>query len=616
MPISPARLTHPRRRRTAVAAALFAASMAPVFSAGACGGSSAGKSSGTGGAGGAEAGAHTVTVQILAFNDFHSNLRPPSPSNGVVLVAPGDPAAGDAGVPVEAGTGSALAIRAGGAGYFAAHVAALRAKNPNTLLVSAGDMTGASQLVSALYDDEPTIEVMNAIGVDLNGVGNHEFDHGPSELQRLQNGGCDVSMQTDAGYGSCEAEPSFPGASFRYLAANVVFDVAPDGGKSKTLFPPYAIKQVGGAKVAFIGMTLQGTPQIVLPSGTVGLSFEAEVGTANALVPELKKQGVDAIVVLLHQGGFQDGTYDDCHDLSGPIVGIADGLDPAIDVVHSAHTHVAYNCVRPNGRILTSAASFGRLLSRIELTIDPVAHEVTSKTAHNVVVTRDVTPDPVISAMVDKYVAGAAPLADLQVGSITADIPSTPGPNGECPLGDVIADGMAAFAASLGKPVDVAFTNIGGIRDSLFYQHYYSEPDGDVTYEKAAGVMPFGNKLVLVQCKGSDIIAATQQNSVYGQVLQVSSAFAYTWASTNADSSGHHAADPASFTINGTPLDPTATYNVVIVDFLQTGGDGYTALQGCVNPVVLGADIAAFTAYLGGHPNLAPPTANRITRTN
>jgi 5'-nucleotidase len=466
---------------------------------------------------------------------------------------------------------------------------------------------------------------MNAIGVDLNGVGNHEFDKGPAQLERLQNGGCDVSLRTDGGYGSCEADPTFPGAAFEYLAANVATVAIPDGGLPadagpvKTLFPPFAIKNVGGAKIAFIGMTLKGTPQIVLPSGTAGLTFEDEIATANALVPVLQKQNVDAIVVLLHQGGFQNGTYNDCVNLTGAITAIADGLDPAIDVIHSAHTHVAYNCIRPNGRIVTSAAAFGRIISQINLTIDPNLHKVTKKSATNLAVTRDVTPDPVIEAMVQKYATDVAPVAEVQVGSITADILKTTGPNGEAPLGDVITDGMLAYAASLGKAPDMAFTNIGGIRDSLFYKHYYSEPDGDVTFEKAASVEPFANTVVLVQCLGSDIIAATQQNQFVEpggltKVLQVSQGFSYSWATSAADVNGQNAADPTSFTLNGAPLVPTQTYNAVIINFIQTGGDGYTAFKNCKNPQTLGVDLTAFAAYLGSHPNLAPPPASRITK--
>jgi 5'-nucleotidase len=566
----------------------------------------------------------TVSVQILAFNDFHGNLRAPSPSNAVVVAKPGDPAISDAGAPVPTDAGVVdggplnTQISAGGAVYFAAHVKRLRAANPNTLLVSSGDMTGASPLISSVYDDEPTIRVMNTIGVDLNGVGNHEFDHGPSELLRLQYGGCNAADHTDAG-GSCSADPTFSGATFTYLSANV------DVSTNKTLFPPYEIKTIGGAKIAFIGMTLQGTPAIVSAAGTAGLSFMDEIATVNALVPELKSQKVDSIVVLLHQGGFQAGTYDECVNLTGgtvstgqhDIVAIANGLDPAIDVIASAHTHQPYSC-SVGGKLLTSAASYGRLITKIDLTVDTVQHKVTAKTAHNVVVTRDITPDPDVKTLVDRYATLVAPIADRQVGQISADITKFAGANGEAPLGDVAADAFLAAGQSAGAVV--AFTNIGGLRDSLLYAQYYSEGDGVVTFEKAQAVMPFRNKLEILQCTGAQIIAATQQNvfvmaSGGTKVLQVSNGFTYSWASSAADA-GVGAADPTSFTLNGAAVNPTSNYLVATTDFLAGGGDGYTALRGCTLQSVVGVDLNAFTAYLGAHEPLAAPAATRITKTN
>ena len=578
-----------------------------------------------GGGGGPVGDGGVVSVQILAFNDFHGNLRPPSPSNAAVLAAAGDPAVNSAGNPVvtDAGVedGGKLndLISAGGAAYLAAHINALRAKNPNTLVVSAGDLVGASPLVSSSYYDEPTIEVMNTLKLDVSSVGNHEFDHGPANLLRLQYGGCDYSTDTDSGaageIGSCTADKTFPGGSFEYLAANV--DVA-DGGK--TLFPPYTIRTVAGAKIAFIGMTLKGTPTIVSPSGVAGLAFEDEIATTNALVPVLEAQGVDAILVLVHQGGFQSGTYNDCVGLTGDILPIAMGLDPKVAAIASAHTHVAYNCM-VNGRPLTQAASYGRVLTQFELSVDTGTHQVKSITANNIAVTREVTPDPAVEAVVDRYVADIAPIAERQVGSITADITKNTGTNGESPLGDVIADGMLAAGVAAGMATDLAFTNIGGVRDSLLYTHYYTEPDGDVTYEKAESVLPFADNLWAVTCKGSDIIAAVQQN-VFVQpgggtkVLQMSSGFTYSWSTTAAYMTGAGAADPGSFALNGTPIDPNATYNVVTVDFLQEGGDGYTALEKCAVTGHLGVDLAGFDSYLTAHPNLAPPPANRITRKN
>ena len=581
-----------------------------------------GDGGGGSGDGGAVGDGGVVSVQVLAFNDFHGNLRPPSPSNAAVLAKMGDPSVTSAGNPVvtDAGVtdGGALneSISTGGAAFLAAHINALRAKNPNTLVVSAGDLVGASPLVSASYYDEPTIAVMNTLKLDVSSVGNHEFDHGPANLLRLQYGGCDLSTDRDSGaagaIGSCTADKTFPGATFEYLAANV--DVADSG---KTLFPPYTVRTVAGARIAFIGMTLKGTPTIVSPAGVAGLAFEDEIATTNALVPLLTAQGVDAIIVLVHQGGFQTGTYNDCEGLTGDIMPIALGLDPKVVAIASAHTHVAYNCV-VNGRPLTQAASYGRVLTQLNLSVDTAAHVVKSITATNIAVTRDVTPDPAVEAVVDRYVADIAPIADRQVGSITADITKNAGPNGESPLGDAIADGMLAAG---GVGTDLAFVNIGGVRDSLLFAHYYSEPDGDVTFEKAESVLPFGDNLISATCKGSDIIAAVQQNLFVEpgggtKVLQMSSGLTYSWSTTAADMTGAKAADPGSFQLDGTALDPNGLYNVVTVDFLQEGGDGYTALEGCTVTGQLGVDLAGFDAYLGAHPNLAPPAANRITKVN
>ncbi len=512
-----------------------------------------------------------------------------------------------------------VAFAAGGAAYFATHVKQLRALNPNTLLVSAGDMTGASPLASGSFDDEPTIEVMNAIGVDLNGVGNHEFDHGPSELLRLQSGGCNAADRVDAGnglfVGSCAFDPTFSGASFEYLAANV--DVA----SMKTIFPPYAIKTVGGARIAFVGMTLKATPTIVSASGTAGLTFTDEVDTVNALIPILKtKEKADAIVVLVHQGGSQQGTYNECVNFAAAapagtknIADLVDMLDPAVDVVASAHTHQPYNCTR-SGKLLTSAASFGRLITQIELTVDTGPHTVTKKRATNVPVTRDVTPDPTVQALIGKFVTDIAPIAERQVGTITADITRVAGPNGESALGDVSGD---AFVAATGA--DIGVTNIGGLRDSLLYTQYYAEGDGVVTFEKAQAVMPFKNKPGIYSCTGAQIIAAIQQNVYVGpngttQVMQGSSNLTFTWNAANADVNGQGAANAATIALGGTPIDPVATYKVAMTTFLQGGGDGYTAWKGCLPLSTWGIDLDAFTKYLGTSSPLAPPTLTRITK--
>ena len=302
-----------------------------------------------------------VHLQILAFNDFHGHLEPPTGANGVVLVAPTDPLASSADArPTDAGV---MLVPAGGAAYLTAHVARLRAENPATIVVSAGDLTGASPLISSLFADEPSVLAMNRLGLDIEAVGNHDFDRGLPELRRLGRPGCSL--------GDCDAG-SFAGASFDYLAANVI-----DTATGRTIFPPYSIRDVGGARIAFIGETLKETPSLTRPGAVTGLAFRDEADTANALVPELQSRGVSAIVLLLHQGGMQvrGGTYDGCQGFSGDLVPILDRLSPAIEVVISGHTHQAYDCVL-GGRLVTSAASYGRLLTKVDLTIDPSTHRI------------------------------------------------------------------------------------------------------------------------------------------------------------------------------------------------------------------------------------------------
>ena len=314
-------------------------------------------------------------MQVLAINDFHGNLQPPAGSGGVV-----------SGVP------------AGGAEYLATHIASLEAANPNSIVVSAGDLIGASPLLSSLFHDEPTVEAMNAIGLDLNAVGNHEFDEGTTELLRMQEGGC---HPTDG----CLDGDGFAGADFEFLAANVVNETS-----GETLFPPYSIQNFDGAKVAFIGMTLEGTPTIVSASGIEGWSFLDEADTANALIEELQRRRVESIVVLIHEGGFPatGSPPNGCTGISGPIVDIVQRLDPAVDMVVSGHTHLPYNCVI-DGIPTSSVFSFGRLVTDIDMTIDKGTKDVTSISVNNVTVTRDVAKDPEITALIDRYSEIAAP---------------------------------------------------------------------------------------------------------------------------------------------------------------------------------------------------------------
>jgi len=532
-----------------------------------------------------------VEVQILGLNDFHGNLEPPAGSSGRIE-----------------------GIDAGGAAYLASHVAALEATNPrNTVVVSAGDLVGASPLLSALFHDEPTVEAMNEIGLDINAVGNHEFDEGTDELIRLQEGGC---HPTDG----CLDGDDFAGADFRFLAANVVSEET-----GETLFPSYTVRRFqANTKVAFIGMTLEGTPTIVTPEGVAGFDFLDEADTANAVVAHLERRGIDNIIVLLHEGGVTTGGgYNGCDGIAGPIVDIVERLDHEIDAVISGHTHQAYNCV-VDGIPVTSAASFGRLVTDMDLTIDRRTKDITSISVNNQIVTRDVAPATPILSLIERYAAISDPLANRVIGSITADIPRAPNAAGESALGDVIADSQLAATApeDLGG-AQVAFMNPGGIRADLLYAASGAEGDGNVTYEEAFTVQPFGNSLTTMTVTGAQIDRLLEEqfcggNAAAPRVLQPSAGFTYTYDGTavgSADCATADAVDASTIAIDGVPVDPADTYRITVNSFLATGGDNFAVLNEGTDRLGGAVDLDALEAYFVANPGgVAPGPQDRITR--
>jgi 5'-nucleotidase len=522
-----------------------------------------------------------VKVQIVALNDFHGNLEPPS---GKITLP------------------DMSKVDAGGAAFLATHIAALRADNPNTVLVSAGDVIGASPLVSALFHDEPTIEVMNQLGLAYNAVGNHEFDKGTAELLRMQSGGCSP-------IDGCADGTPFPGASFQFLAANVL--VAQD--PIKTLFPSYAVHEVGGVKIGFIGMTLEGTPGIVTPAGVAGLTFVDEVERANAVVPELTAQGVEAIVVLIHEGGYQAGTFDECVGISGAIVDIATNLSDKVDLVVSGHTHQAYNCIIGD-KVVTSASSFGRVVSDIDLEISTLTGDVASVTAKNIVVTRD-EADPDIESFVSQYKLLAAPLANKQIGSITATLEFLPvkdGP-GHATMGLVVADAqLAATADPKFGGAQIAFMNPGGVRADLLYPAAPGEAkDGLVSYGEAFTVQPFGNSLVVMTLTGAQIEKLLEQQFTMAgnKVLQVSKGFTFAWS---ASAPLGAKVDPASIKLDGVTIDPVKNYRVVVNSFLASGGDSFAVLVDGTDRLGGATDLEALQAYFAAHSPVAPPALDRV----
>ncbi len=533
----------------------------------------------------ARAQAAPVELRILAINDFHGYLQPPP--GGIRIADPGDKT-------------KKIAVEAGGAEHMATLVKQLRQGARNAIFVAAGDLIGASPFLSALFHDEPTIESLSMMGLEVASVGNHEFDEGKDELLRMQNGGC---HPTDG----CQGPHPFLGAKFRYLAASTI-----EKSTGKTLFPSYAIREFGGIPVAFIGLTLKGTPGIVSPVSVAGLEFGDEADTVNALVPEIKARGVEAIVVLIHEGGFPTGDYNECPGISGPIVDIVKKFDRAVDVVISGHTHQAYVC-EIDGRLVTSGDKYGTFVTAIDLKLDPATHDVINAKADNFIVRSGAyAKDAEQTALIESYDKLAAPVANRRAGSITETLSRTPNDAGESALGDIIADAqLAATSADAKGRAVIAFTNPGGIRADIA-----KKADGTVTYADVFSSQPFRNQLVTLTLTGAQIKNALEQQWLdpkRPRILQVSKGFNYAW--DGAKAYGERVlADRMS--LNGEPIDPAKSYRVTVNNYLAVGGDGFTALKDGTAPQFGIYDADALYGYFQANSPIAAATADRIVRVN
>jgi len=585
-----------------------------------------------------------MDIQMLSFNDFHGNLEPPTGSSGILTTGYTENAAGTAAV--------ATTQPVGGVAYLATKLRNLRAGHAHSITVAAGDLIGASPLVSAAFHDEPTIQAMNMLGLEVTSVGNHEFDEGYQELQRMQNGGCiDDGPDGLNNQNSCP-DGSFAGANFQYLSANVKYE-----GTDQTILPPYWIKNFNGAKIGFIGMTLKETPSIVTAAGVAGLEFTDEVATANALVPVLEAQGVKAIVVLIHQGAIPASTtftaagtghtytvaspYDATCAKGGtlsandsPIIPIAENLDPQIDMIVSGHTHTPYVCDIPdpdhNSRMVTSASSFGRLVTETNMTFDRRTQDIvrTSVSSANMLVDRNHTPAADLTALVDHYNTLIAPIKARPIGKINADVTKTQNAAGESALGDLIADAQVNDPSTVVngvKPV-VAFMNPGGIRADLVYGASASgEAPGVITFGEAFAVQPFGNLDTSMDMTGAQIYTLLEQQwpgedpTAGARVLQVSNGFSYRWnptvvpVTTPKNPLVGHRVIPGSVMINGTVVqnDASQTFRIVANNFLAGGGDSFPVFLSATNKVIGGQDIDAFANYL---PTVSPYTPAPLTR--
>jgi 5'-nucleotidase len=545
-----------------------------------------------------------IDVQLLSFNDYHGHLEKSTP--GTIGTTP-----------------------AGGVEYLSSHLKQLRQGHSRTLTVTAGDLIGGSPFLSGLFHDEPSVESLNTLGLDVSSVGNHEFDEGITELLRMQNGGCHPDD------GCYFPDDPYTGADFPWLAANVV-----NHDTGKTVLPPYWVENFQGAKIGFIGMTLEGTPALVGQAGIEGWDFNDEADTANALVPILKAQGVNAIVVLLHEGLDTTGGYNECVGISGPVNEIQGRLDPAIDMMITGHTHQAYNCVMTdpagNPRHVTSAASFGRIITETNFKFDRRTQDIdrASVTVTNHVVDQtSVQPDPAETAVINKYLPISSVIGNRPVGTITADINRGKTASGsedrgiESNGGNMIAD--AQLWATQGNGAELALMNPGGVRaDLLFKSSAKGEGDGVVTYAEAFDDQPFGNLMVTIPMTGQQIIDVLKQQCQPIGVsrpflhLGVSTGFTYDLAKTIVntplpDQTTRRDCTAISVTnvmLNGVALDPALPYLVSVNNFLADGGDNFTAFRAIPKDQRIGGgdDLQVLIDYLGSEGPIAPPGTDRV----
>ena len=526
-----------------------------------------------------------VDLRILAINDFHGNLRPPP--GGIRIADPNDKT-------------KKIAVAAGGAENMATLVKELREGHKNNIFVAAGDLIGASPFLSAMFHDEPTIESLSMMGLAVTSVGNHEFDEGTDKLLRMQNGGCHPADK-------CQGPHPFAGAKFHYLAASTF-----EKSSGKTVFPPYEIREFHGVPVAFIGLTLKGTPNIVSPVGVAGLEFRDEADTVNALVPELKARGVEAIVVLIHEGGVPTGDYNECPGISGPIVDIVKKFDRAVDIVISGHTHQAYVC-DIDGRLVTSGDKYGTLVTTIDVKLDPATHDVISAKADNVIVRNAaLAKDSDQTALIAAYDKLAAPIAERRAGSVTDTLSRVPNEAGESVLGDIIADAqLAATRSDKDGGAMIALTNPGGIRTDIA-----KKEDGAVSYGDVFASQPFRNQLVTLTLTGAQIKDMLEQQWLdpkRPRILQVSKGFEYTW--DNAKPYGEHVA-AESLALNGARIERAQAYRVTVNNYLSVGGDGFTVFKDGKAPLTGGYDADALDAYFKANSPLSPGQPDRIKRAN
>jgi 5'-nucleotidase len=533
-----------------------------------------------------------VEINLVALNDFHGQLEAHSK---LVTV-----------------DGKETRITVGGIDNMAGAIALWRREDPQLMVVGAGDLIGASPVLSGMYADEPTVFALNQIGLRVSSTGNHEYDGGPDELLRKQQGGCVTSVTDKA----CVWQPTFGGAKYTYLAANVT-----NKKSGATVMPAYRIETIKGLRIAFVGAVVRDTEHMILPTRIANIQFNDEVEALNRAIGEVKTQNVDAVITLIHQGAVAKNlTHIDCPDLNGPIVKIVQQLDPVVRLVISGHSHNGYVC-QIEGRTVTQAEAYGHLLTRIKLRIVPGTHTVSSITAENIeIAPGKFTPTPEIAKLLADLKARSKEVMSRPVARVGAqNIPKELDKDGSSRLGDIATDAQLAATRAFGA--QIAFINDKSIRTFL------ESTDGVATYSQVAATHPYGNTLNLVTLTGAQVREALEQQNWLATdrtvkerlMLQVSGGLTYRW---DASRPLGQRVIRESLIFNGAPLDDKADYRVCINNYLLQGGDNFTIFKQGRDLVDTGIiDLDAMIAYLiaqdkAGTPAGSDKSAGRVVRIN
>ncbi|WP_191562861.1 bifunctional metallophosphatase/5'-nucleotidase [Janibacter melonis] len=524
-------------------------------------------------------------VNIFSFSDFHGHLE----ANDPALAPEVDPTQ----TPV------------GGVAHLAANIKAR--KGSNGITVSAGDNIGGSTFLSGLFHDEPTIEVLDEMDVKASAVGNHEFDEGTNELLRIQHGG---AHPKDGTY--FPGKP-YPGADMEYLASNVT-----NTKNGRKILPGTSVQTVNGVKVGFIGVVTPETPSLVSPGGVSSIRFDEIAAKVNSAASWLSStKDVETIVVLMHEGGSQDGTIDQCENLSGPVVELNRRINSRVDGIVTGHTHSSFNCTltdwKGGQRPVVASGDWGRAFNQMRLLVDLKTGDVVKKSsrATNHLNVRSTTADPGVQAILDKWIDRAGPERAKVVGTVAEDITGDASGNRgiETPMADLVADSILwGTQAPERGGAQIAMMNVGGVRSSFARSTITNgEQVGEITYEEAYKVAPFGNLLVTVDMTGAQIKAVLEQQYVPTRgrkylALGVSEGFSYTWDDTQAEGS-----KVSGMELDGTAIDPAKTYRVATLSFLAEGGDDFTAFEDSTNLTGGPEDLENLVRYLQANPGLTAP---------